>query len=87
MNKENDDETFGWSLTEEWYLIGNVYFFLLSIYNLIDVSDESSIYDAKAMIAGRLTYEMKQTIYDTDKTTKLSVLDKETLEELHGKYL
>jgi hypothetical protein len=87
INMENDDETFGWSLTEEWYLIGNVYFFLLSIYNLLDVSDESSIYDAKGMVVGRLTYDMKHAIYDTDKTTKLSVIDKETLDELHGKYL
>ena len=45
----NDDETFGWSLAEQWIPIGNVYFFLLSIYNLIDVADESNIYDSKGV--------------------------------------
>lgn len=53
-DRANDDETFGWSLAEQWISIGNVYFFLLSIYNLIDVQDESNIYDSKGVKVGTL---------------------------------
>lgn len=50
-NTENDSEIFGWSLTESWFHLGNVYFFLLSVYNLIEAGKElSPIIDTKGGI-------------------------------------
>ena len=83
----NDDETFGWSLANEWISIGNVFFYLFSFYNLIDVTDESNIYDAKGIVVGKLQYGMTCKIFDSDKTTPLNILDYETIEELHNKWM
>ena len=50
-NTENDSEVFGWSLTDSWFLLGNVYFFLLSVFNLIEAGRElSPIIDTKGGI-------------------------------------
>ena len=83
----NDDETFGWSLANEWIAIGNVFFFLLSIYNLIDVADESNIYDSKGIIVGKVQYGMGIKIFDSDKKTPLNLMDYETMDELHNKWM
>lgn len=51
MDREMDGEVFGWSLTDAWHNIGHVYYFLLSVYNLIETSkDESPIIDHKGII-------------------------------------
>lgn len=51
VNTENDGEIFGWALTNQWHHIGNVYYFLLSAYNIIETKqDESPIIDAKGYI-------------------------------------
>lgn len=48
---ENDGEIFGWSLADSWHHLGNVYFFLLSIFNLIETTKDSSpIIDTKGSI-------------------------------------
>ena len=48
---DNDGETFGWTLTDSWHHIGNIYYFLLSIYNLIETNKDSSpIIDNKGSI-------------------------------------
>ena len=50
---ENDGEAFGWSLSDSWHEIGSVYFFLLSLFNLIDTpKDESPIIDTKGIKQG-----------------------------------
>lgn len=42
---EDECETFGWSITDSWHEIGSVFVFLISWYNLIDVRDESPVFD------------------------------------------
>lgn len=87
-DKENDGETFGWALTDSWHHLGNVYYFLLSVFNLIDTTKDSSpIIDTKGSIQGKMNYTINFEIYDVDKTTKLNPLEYETLNELIGKNL
>jgi len=85
---ENDGEAFGWSLSDSWHEIGSVYFFLLSLFNLIDTpKDESPIIDTKGIKQGVQAYSVHLDVFDTDKTTPLNILEYETLRELVGKYL
>ncbi len=87
-DREGDGETFGWALTDQWHHLGNVYYFLLSVYNLIETSkDESPIIDTKGAIQGRLSYSVSFEAFDVDRTTKLNLLEYETLNELLGKNL
>ena len=52
---ENDGEIFGWSLTDSWHHLGNVFYFLLSVFHLIDTpKDTSPIIDTKGNIKGKL---------------------------------
>lgn len=84
----NDGEVFGWSLTDSWHHLGNVFYFLLSVFNLIETTkDNSPIIDTKGSIQGKLTYSCNFELYDVDKTTKLNPLEYETLNELIGKNL
>ena len=83
-----DGETFGWNLSDSWHEIGSVYIFLLSMYNLIDTpKDESPIIDTKGIKNGMQQYSISLEILDYDKTTKLNILEYETLRELIGKHL
>ena len=87
-NTENDGETFGWSLADSWHHLGNVYYFLLSVYNLIETSkDNSPIIDTRGVIQGKLSYSVSFELLDANKTTKLDKLEYETLSELVGKNL
>lgn len=87
-NTENDGDTFGWALTDSWFHLGNVYYFLLSVFNLVETSKDSSpIIDTKGSIQGKLTYTVNFELFDVDKTTKLNPLEFETLNELVGKNL
>lgn len=36
----NDGEIFGWNLTDSWHHLGNVYYFLLSVFNLIETNKD-----------------------------------------------
>jgi len=87
-NTNNDSEVFGWALTDSWHHIGNVYFFLLSVYNLIEAGKESSpIIDTKGLIQGKLNFSVEFEIYDSDKKTKLNALEYDSLNELMGRNL
>ena len=58
------------------------------MYNLIDTpKDESPIIDTKGIKNGELSYSISLDILDYDKTTKLNILEYETLRELIGKHL
>lgn len=87
-NTDNDGDTFGWALTDSWFHLGNVYYFLLSVFNLVETTKDSSpIIDTKGSINGKLNYTINFELYDVDKTTKLNPLEYETLNELVGKNL
>ena len=49
---DDECEVFGWSLTDSWHEIGSVFIFLISWYNLIDIKDESPIFDTKGIKNG-----------------------------------
>lgn len=75
-------------MAESWFHIGNVYYFLLSVYNLIETQkDETPIIDTKGIIQGHMTYSVGIDILDTDRHTVLDMLDYENLQEAVGKYL
>jgi hypothetical protein len=75
-------------LTDLWQHLGNVYYFLLACFNLIETSkDDSPIIDTKGTIQGKMNYSVSLQVLDVDKTTKLDMLDYETLNELIGKNL
>ena len=83
---ENDGETFGWALADSWHHVGNVYYFMLSLFNLIETTkDNSPIIDTKGSIQGNLQYSCSFELYDVDRTTKLNPLEYESLNELIGK--
>lgn len=87
-NTENDSEVFGWSSSDSWHLLGNVYYFLLSVYNLIEGGKElSPIIDTKGGTQGKLQFSVGFEIYDTDKKTKLNALEYDSLSELVGRNL
>ena len=88
IDREADGELFGWSMSDSWFHIGNVYYFLLSVYNLIETSkDETPIIDTKGIIQGYMTYSVGIEILEADRHTVLPALDYETLQEAVGKYL
>lgn len=88
IDEEMDGEIFGWNLTDSWHHIGNVYYFMLSVFNLIETQkDESPIIDTRGNIQGKLTYSVKLEVFDSDGQSKLNILDYETLNELIGKTL
>jgi len=82
-----DDETFGWSLAEQWIPIGIVFQYLQSLYYLLDVNDEQNIYDSKGLQVGRLQLSMSIKLFDTDKKTQLNLIDYEDMEEILSKWL
>lgn len=50
-SREEDPEIFGISSANDWKLIGNVYYFLVSVVNLVPTkNDESPIIDNKGMV-------------------------------------
>jgi hypothetical protein len=88
IDREGDGDIFGWALTDSWTYIGNVYYFLLSVFNLVEFSkDETPIIDSKGVIVGKMAYGMTFEILDTDHHTKLDPLDYETLQDAEGKWL
>lgn len=85
---EHDGEIFGWNLADSWHHLGNVYYFLLSVFNLIETSkDNSPIIDTKGSIQGKLNYSVNFELFDVDRMTRLNPLEYETLNELIGKHL
>lgn len=58
------------------------------MYNLIETTnDESPIIDTKGIIVGKLAYNLTFDILDSDRETKLNLLDFETLNDALGKYV
>ena len=54
-SRDQDAELFGLSLEHDWQLIGYMYYFLVSMVNLIETkSDESPIIDNKGSVQGKL---------------------------------
>lgn len=46
IDRSTDGEVFGWALAEAWHHIGNVYYFLMSTFQMIDThKDETPIID------------------------------------------
>ena len=80
-----------WALAEAWHHIGNVYYFLMSTYNLIEtLKDDTPIIekiDTKGQISGYMSYRVNIDILDEDMETVMNALDFETLAECVGKYL
>lgn len=88
IDVDHDGEIFGWNLTDAWHHVGNVYYFMLSSFNLIEThKDESPIIDTRGNIQGKVGYSVFLQLLDSDGTSKLNILDYETLNELIGKTL
>lgn len=88
IDHEADGEIFGWHLTDAWHHVGNVYYFMLSCFNLIETQkDESPIIDTRGNIQGKVQYSVGLQLFDSDGVSKLNILDYETLNELIGKTL
>ena len=88
MDDPDDEcETFGWSLTDSWHEIGSVFVFLISWYNLIDVRDESPIFDSKGLKNGSQEYSAELSVLDYDRSTPLNIYEYETVRDLVGKHL
>lgn len=50
-DKSNDGEIFGFDKESDWHLIGNIYYFLMSLSNLVETKqDETPIIDNKGSI-------------------------------------
>lgn len=77
--RANDDETFGWSLAEQWIPIGTVFLFLQSIYFFLEVNDEQNIYDSKGLKVGSLQVALNLKLFDSNKKTPLNMIDFEDM--------
>lgn len=64
-NLDADNEIFGLSSESDWQLIGYMYYFLVSIVNLIETkNDDSPIIDEKGSIQGRMLYSIGIELYE-----------------------
>lgn len=80
IDTTNDGENFGWALADTWQKIGDVYIFLVSVYNLCDtVKDEAMIIDSKGIKQGLLLYKMNLELLETDGKTKLDIIDYDSI--------
>jgi hypothetical protein len=60
QNRETDAEVFGLSSESDWQLIGYMYYFLVSVVNLVETkNDESPIIDEKGSIQGKMHYSVR----------------------------
>lgn len=87
-SRDNDGELFGLSMENEWQLIGFMYYFLLSIVNLVGTkSDESPIIDNKGNIQGKVAYSVGLEILDEYSEKPLNILKFNSLYDAIGKKL
>ena len=64
-SRANDNQIFGLSKKVAHDLIGYVYYFLISMYNLIETkNDETPIIDVKGNIRGRVNYSVGFEVQD-----------------------
>jgi hypothetical protein len=67
QNRETDAEVFGLSSESDWQLIGYMYYFLVSVVNLVETkNDESPIIDEKGSIQGKMHYSVGIDLLDYD---------------------
>jgi hypothetical protein len=86
QNRESDSEIFGLSSETDWQLIGYMYYFLVSIVNLVETkNDESPIIDDKGNIQGKMHYSVGIELLDSGKP--LNILKYNSLDDLIGKQL
>lgn len=89
QNRERDPMIFGLSSDTDWQLIGHMYYFLVSVVNLVETkNDDSPIIDEKGSIQGRVHYSVGLELYDSETSQKpLNILKYNSLNDLIGKYL
>ena len=76
-NRDDDPQIFGFSSERGWQLIGNVYYFLVSMSNLVDtVNDESPIIDNNGNIKGRINYSIKYGVEEGGMAQNIMLFDK-----------
>jgi len=87
-NKEEDGRVFGVLLDHDWQLIGYVYYFLVSVANLVETkNDESPIIDNKGTIQGKVSYSVGLEVYDSSGNKQLPLINYSALSDLIGKKL
>ncbi|CDW74930.1 chromosome-associated kinesin klp1 [Stylonychia lemnae] len=87
-NRESDGEVFGLSMDNDWQLIGFMYYFLVSVVNLVETkNDESPIIDNKGSIQGKMSYNVGLEIYEQDEKKQLNILKYNSLSDVIGKKL
>jgi hypothetical protein len=84
-----DPEVFGLSSESDWQLIGYMYYFLVSVVNLVETkNDDSPIIDEKGAIQGRMHYSIGIELLDYPEAPKpLNILKYASLNDLVGKQL
>jgi hypothetical protein len=88
QNRETDAEVFGLSSESDWQLIGYMYYFLVSVVNLVETkNDESPIIDEKGSIQGKMHYSVGIDLLDYDGEKQLNILKYNSLNDLLGKKL
>ena len=87
-NYEQDGEVFGLSSDNDWQLIGYMYYFLVSVVNLVETkNDDTPIIDNKGSIVGKMNYSVGLDLFDSDGKRPLNILKYNTLGDLLGKKL
>ena len=87
-NRESDGQIFGLSMEHDWQLIGYMYYFLVSIVNLVETkNDETPIIDNKGSVQGKMQYSMGLELYENDEKKQLNILKYNTLSDVIGKKL
>ena len=88
VNLDNiDDSVFGFDMDSNNSIIGHIYIFLATIFNLIDVKmDRTPIIDTKGDIQGYVRYQLGFQIFEQFGNIEVTdLIEYETLSELVGK--
>lgn len=84
----NDKYVFGLEKKLEHDLIGYVYYFLVSMYNLIETrNDETPVIDSKGNLKGRVGYSVAFDVLDPFTNLPIDTTEHDSLAELIGKKL
>lgn len=87
-NRDSDGEIFGLSMDNDWQLIGFMYYFLVSVVNLVETkNDETPIIDNKGTVQGKINYSVGLEIYEPDEKRQLNILKYNSLSDVIGKKL
>jgi hypothetical protein len=86
-DKSNDGEIFGFDKESDWHLIGNIYYFLMSLSNLVETKqDETPIIDNKGSIQGKVGYATGIEVVDAS-GVPVNLMEYEGINDLVGKKL